>query len=123
MTRVPSSSSGLTQALRGREEILITATGRKDRRPITHPVWFVPERRTLWLLPVRGSRTRWLRHLRADPTIAVRAGRRRLTTTAEPVTDRATVRAVVAKFQRKYTRQEIERCYTTLDAAVRVPLP
>src|SRR5579875_3790930 len=112
MTRVPSSSSGLTQALRGREEILITATGRKDRRPITHPVWFVPERRTLWL-----------RHLRADPTIAVRAGRRRLTTTAEPVTDRATVRAVVAKFQRKYTRQEIERCYTTLDAAVRVPLP
>jgi hypothetical protein len=122
MARVPSSAPDITQALRDRDEISIAVTRRTDGRTITHPVWFVLERKTLWLLPVRGSRTRWFRHLQASPTITVRAGRRRLTTTAEQVADRATVQAVVARFRRKYTREEIERYYTTFDAAVKVPL-
>lgn len=123
MARTPSSAPDIAQALRDRTEISITVTRRTDGRAITHPVWFVLERKTLWLLPVRGSRTRWFRHLRANPTITVRAGRRRLTTTAAPVTDRAAVQTVVARFRRKYTREEIERYYTTFDAAVKVSLP
>lgn len=116
------AQTSLTDALRAREEISITVKGRRTGRPITLPVWFVLDRTTLWLLPVRGSRSRWFKNVVADPTITVRAGRRRQTFTARPVRDARTVKAVVRKFRAKYTPAEIARYYTGLDAAVRIPL-
>jgi hypothetical protein len=122
VARGSSSAPDIARALRDREEISISVTGRTGGRTITHTVWFVLDAKTLWLLPVRGSRTLWFQYLRTVPTITVRAGRRRLTAAAEPVTDPATVRAVVARFQRKYTREDIARYYTMLDVAVKVPI-
>lgn len=110
-------------ALEGRDEITITVTGRRSGRAISLPVWFAIQRNRLRLLPVWGSRTQWYRNLLVDPTITVRAGRRRVTVQATAIRDRKTVRSVVGQFRRKYTAGEIAAYYTRLDVAVEVPLP
>lgn len=123
MARGSSVVPDIVRALRDREEISISVARPADGRTVTHPVWFVLEQQTLWLIPVRGSRTRWFQHLRSNPTMTVRAGRRRFTATAELVTDPAAVQTVVTRFRRKYSREEIARYYTTFDAAVKVSIP
>jgi len=112
----------LQQALRRRKEISITVRGRRTGRRITLPVWFVLEDGTLWLLPVAGSRSQWFRNVLAHPTLGIRAGSRRRTVRGEPVTGRARVRPVVARFREKYGRTDVARYYARFDAAVRVPL-
>ena len=115
-------ASSFAQALEGRQEVSITVKGRRTGRSITLPVWFVREGPTLWLLPVQGSRTQWFRNLQADPTITVRAGRRRLTATARPFVDPKAAGPVVRKFRAKYTPGEVARYYAVFDAAVEVSL-
>lgn len=114
--------AGFAQALRGREEISITVIGRRSGRRITLPVWFVTARGTLWLLPVRGSRSQWFRNLVVNPTITVHAGRPRTTTMARLVRNRRTVQGVVAKFRRKYSPQEIREYYSRFEVAIAVPV-
>ena len=74
-----------TKALRDREEITITVKGRRSGRDIKLPVWFTLDGKTLWLLPVHGSRTQWFRNVLVDPTITVRAGRQALTAADAPL--------------------------------------
>src|SRR2546428_484095 len=71
-------------ALRDREEIKITVKGRRSGREVTLPVWFALEGKTLWLLPLHGSRTQWLRNVLADPTLTLRAGGRAVAPRAGP---------------------------------------
>ncbi len=110
------------QDLRKRKEILITVKGRRTERSFTFPVWFALQGETLWLLPVRGSRTAWYRNVLVDPAITVRTGRKRRTFLVRPVDHRQTVSAVVVAFRKKYTSRDIARYYTGLDVAVEVPL-
>jgi len=110
-------------ALRDRDEISITTIGRRTGRAITIPVWFVLERRRLWLLPTRGSRNHWFRNLRANPTLIVRAGRYRRTFTAGPLKSKAAARRVAGRFRVKYGREDVTAYYSRFDAAVEVPLP
>ncbi len=112
--------SDFLKALQGREEITISVTGRQSGRVITLPVWFVLDGKTLWLLPVRGSRSQWFRNVRAHPTITIRARRARRTFEARPTTSGRVVKAVVQKFRSKYTPAEIARYYAAFDAAVQV---
>lgn len=110
------------QDLRRRKEISITVKGRRTGRAMTFPVWFVLQGETLWLLPVRGSRTQWHRNVLVNPTLTVRTGRKRRTFVARSVDHRQTVKAVVESFRKKYSPREITRYYTGLDIAVEVPL-
>ena len=110
-------------ALRDRDEISITTVGRRTGRAITIPVWFVVERRRLWLLPTRGSRNHWFRNLRANPTLIVRAGRYRRTFTARLLKSRAAARRVAGRFRVKYGREDVTAYYSRFDGAVEVPLP
>lgn len=116
------AQTAFARALRGRDEITITVRGRRTGRTITLPVWFVLDRTTLWLLPVRGSRSQWFKNVVAEPTITVRAGRQRQALPARPVRDTRVVKAVVRKFEAKYTPAEVARYYDVFDAAVRVSL-
>ncbi len=111
------------QALRDRDEIRITTLGRRTGRAITIPVWFVVERRRLWLLPTRGSRNHWFRNLRANPTLVVRAGRYRRALTAGPLKSKVAARRVAGRFRVKYGREDVTAYYSRFDAAVEVPLP
>jgi len=110
------------QALRTRDEITITTTGRKTGRPRSVPVWFVLERQQMWLLPTDGSHNHWFRNLLADPTLIIRAGRYRRTLRARPLRSKTAVGRVAARFRAKYGREDVHSYYSRFDAAVRVPL-
>ncbi|MBI3997768.1 MAG: nitroreductase family deazaflavin-dependent oxidoreductase [Armatimonadetes bacterium] len=116
------AEAAFVKALRGRDEITISVIGRKSKRIITLPVWCVLEGHTLWLLPVRGSRSQWYRNLLANPAITIRAGRLRRSFTAHPVRPPRTVKTVVRKFRARYTPEEVARYYSIFDAAVKVPV-
>ncbi len=109
-------------ALRERSEITITTIGRRTGRARTIPVWFVLERRRLWLLPTRGSRNHWFRNLRANPTLVLRAGRYRRAFTVRPLKSKTAARQVASLFRLKYGREDVGAYYSRFDAAVQVPL-
>lgn len=103
------------------DQITIAVEGRGSGRAIINPVWFVLHEGSLWLLPVRGSRTEWYRNLLVSPRIKIQTGREELNALARPVDDPKTVKPVVEWFKEKYTSTEIARYYTGLDVAVEVP--
>jgi hypothetical protein len=57
-------NSMFRQALSTVEELTITVTGRRSRRKISLPVWFVQEGQPLQLLPVKGSDSDWYKNVR-----------------------------------------------------------
>ena len=109
-----------TDALRGTNTIDVTVTGRVSGRQISNPVLFVQEKGTIFLLPVRGSDTDWFKNVRAVPSLRLTADGASVTATAAPITDRARVREVAAKFRAKYGARPIAATFRKLDVAVEV---
>ena len=116
------ASGEFKNALRGTDEIEITATGRKSGREISHPLWFVEDADKLYLLPVRGSDSDWYKNARNTPTIRLVAAGREYSGQAEPITDPARVERVVEMFRARYGAGEVKRYYSKLDVALEVPL-
>jgi deazaflavin-dependent oxidoreductase (nitroreductase family) len=112
----------ITQALSTAEELELTTVGRKSGRFSTRPVWFVKDGQTLYLLPVKGSDTEWYKNVLKSKTVRLAADGATLTAQAIPVTDPATVTQVVERFRSKYGADQVQKYYTKLDVAVKVPL-
>ena len=112
----------LRKELERNDEIQITVSGRKSGRPITTIVWFVLDGTTLYLLPVKGSETQWLKNLLKRPSLTISAGGVQGEFSATATTDRNMVSRVVKKFQDKYGVSEVKKYYTNFDAAVVVNL-
>ena len=110
------------KALRDREEIKIAVKGRRSGREVTLPVWFTLEGKTLWLLPLHGSRTQWFRNVLVDPTLTVRAGRRVLTAMRRPRRARSAVQRVLERFRKTYSGKLVARYYDHSDVVVDVPI-
>jgi deazaflavin-dependent oxidoreductase (nitroreductase family) len=111
-----------TDALKDADEIELTVTGRKSGRKLPRPVWFVLDRRRLYLLPIRGSDTQWFKNIVANPTVRVEIDGAELEATAKPITDPPKVSDVIEKFRDKYGNSDVRRYYSKLDAAVEIPL-
>ena len=116
-------SGQFTEALRGSNEVSLAVTGRVTGRQISNPVWFVQEGDTVYLLPVRGTDTSWFKNVRAIPSVRLTADGASVTAPAEPVTDHRRIADVIQKFRTRYGREQLERSYSKLDAAVEVTLP
>lgn len=108
------------KALASTDEIEITVTGRKSRRSISTPIWFVHEDEKLYLLPVSGSDTNWYKNILAKANVQLSTKGKNLSTTATPVSDPSKVNEVVEKFRLKYGPNEIKKYYSKLDVAVEV---
>lgn len=108
------------KSLQEHDQITIAVEGRRSGRTLINPVWFVLHEGSLWLLPVRGSRTEWYRNLLASPRIKIKTGREEFNALARTVDAPKTVKSVVEWFKEKYTSGEIARYYTGLDVAVEV---
>src|SRR5262245_5799463 len=80
---VPMPDDAFIRALKKANEIEITVTGRNTGKQLTLPVWFVHEKDTLWLLPVKGSKTQWYQNLLKNPTITIKVGKEERTVKAE----------------------------------------
>jgi deazaflavin-dependent oxidoreductase (nitroreductase family) len=115
---MPARSDTLTDRLYRYREIEITVIGRKSRRAISIPVWFVLDDDHLYLLPVQGSDTQWYKNVLNNPSIRIEAGGAETEFTAVPITDRAQVSSIVERFRAKYGADDVAKYYSKLDVAV-----
>jgi deazaflavin-dependent oxidoreductase (nitroreductase family) len=115
-------ANAVWDALDGVREVEITVTGRRTGRQITHPVWFVLDEDSVFLVPVSGSDSQWYKNVRETPMIEVRSNGTALSSSATPITERGRVDHVVELFKAKYGADKVESFYPKHDVAVQVPL-
>jgi deazaflavin-dependent oxidoreductase (nitroreductase family) len=118
MSNKPARNDALKNRLSRSREINITVTGRKSRRAISIPVWFVLDDDKLYLLPVQGSDTQWYKNVLKNPSIRIDARGAEAEFNAVPITDAKEVASVVAKFRAKYGASDVKKYYSKLDVAV-----
>jgi hypothetical protein len=109
-------------ALRDRNEVDLTVTGRKTGHESSRPIWFVEDGDRLLLLPMSGSKNNWYRNAVKTPKIQLAAEGAELRATAKPVEDPAGVAHVLEKFGEKYGADRVAEYYPKQDAALEVPL-
>ncbi len=68
-------SSHIQKALDSSVELQITVTGRKSGRDFSTPVWFVREGKTVFLMPVRGSKNQWYKNVLKSKRIGISSGK------------------------------------------------
>lgn len=105
------------------EELQITVTGRKTGREHSTPVWFVREERTIYLLPVKGSRNEWYKNILKSKQMRISSGELSLRLTPKPITEPKSVAAVIDRFRRKHGEGDVKRYYSVFDVAVELTLP
>jgi len=115
---MPSLSDALRERLSSYSEIHISVTGRKSRRIVSIPVWFVLDGDNLYLLPVQGSDTQWYKNVLNDPLVSVEVRGAEGELKVVPITKASEVASVVAKFRTKYGANDVKKYYSKLDVAV-----
>jgi deazaflavin-dependent oxidoreductase (nitroreductase family) len=111
----------LEEALQHSTEVRLTTTGRTSGREISHPVWFVRQGESLYLLPVRGSDSDWYKNVLKTPTVRLAAGRAEYRARATPVVDPVKVSEVVDDFRAKYGPADVQAYFPKPDVAVEIP--
>ena len=117
------SDPDLARALDSSEELRIAVTGRKTGQERSTPVWFVREGKTIFLLPVRGSKSQWYRNALKSKRIKISSGKFSLELSTRPITESKRVAAVVDKFRKKHGAGDVKKYYSRFDAAVELSLP
>jgi hypothetical protein len=115
--------SDIQKALDSSVELQITVTGRKSGREFSTPVWFVREGKTLFLMPVSGSKNQWYRNVLKSKRIGISSGNVSLELPAKPINDSKRVASVADKFRKKHGVADVKKYYTGFDAAVELSLP
>lgn len=105
-----------------KRELELSVTGRKSKKELPRPVWFVAREDSILLLPVAGSSTQWYKNLRTNPTLKLKAGSSAFVGEANLLTDKADVQEVVKMFTAKYGDKDMKQYYTILDVAVQLKL-
>jgi deazaflavin-dependent oxidoreductase (nitroreductase family) len=117
------ATSTFRQTLSTVDQLTLTVTGRRSRRKISLPVWFVQKGETLHLVPVKGSDSEWYKNVLLTPTIRLAAKRATITAAAKPVTEATKVRTIVDQFRAKYGAADVKQYFVKLDVGVEVRLP
>jgi hypothetical protein len=116
------SKADLQQRLNSASEVTLSVKGRKSRRDIARPVWFVHEGNTLYLLPVQGSDTNWYKNLLVDPTLKISVNGLETSARGKLITDRNRVEDIMRKFRSKYGEGQVKKYYSKFDVAAEVSL-
>jgi hypothetical protein len=113
---MPAPKDTLKDRLSRVREIIINVTGRKGA--VSIPIWFVFDDDRLYLLPVKGSDTRWYKNVLKNPTIRIEARDAEAEFKAVPISDPKEASSVVEKFRAKYGAGDVKKYYSKLDVAV-----
>ena len=116
-------NSEIQKALDSSVELQITVTGRRSGREHSTPVWFVRERKTVFLMPVRGSKNQWYKNVLKSKRIKISSGKVSLELSANPISDSKRVASVADKFRKKHGAADVKKYYSGFDAAVELSLP
>ena len=117
------NSSEIQKTLDSSVEVQITVTGRKSGREFSTPVWFVREGKTIFLMPVRGSKNQWYKNVLKSRRIKISSGKLSLELSAKPINDSQRVASVADKFRKKHGLADVKKYYAGFDAAVELRLP
>jgi len=117
------NSSEIQKTLDSSVEVQITVTGRKSGREFSTPVWFVREGKTIFLMPVRGSKNQWYKNVLKSRRIKISSGKLSLELSAKPINDSQRVASVADKFRKKHGVADVKKYYAGFDAAVELRLP
>jgi hypothetical protein len=115
-------SSETQKALDSSVELQITVTGRKSGREFSYPVWFVREGKTIFLMPVRGSRNQWYKNVLKSKRIKISSGKLSVELAVKPISDTKRVASIADKFRKKHGVADVKRYYAGFDAAVELNL-
>ena len=116
-------SSEIQKTLDSSVELQITVTGRRSGREHSTPVWFVREGKSVFLMPVRGSKNQWYKNVLKSKRIKISSGKVSLELSANPISDSRRVASVADKFRKKHGAADVKKYYTGFDAAVELSLP
>jgi deazaflavin-dependent oxidoreductase (nitroreductase family) len=116
-------SSEVQKTLDSSTELQITVTGRRSGREFSTPVWFVREGKTIFLLPVGGSKNQWYKNVLKSRRIKISLGKVSLELSAKPIKESKRVASVADKFRKKHGAADVKRYYTGFDAAIELNLP
>jgi len=116
-------NSETQKALDSSVELEITVTGRRSGRERSTPVWFVREGKTIFLMPVRGSKNQWYKNVLKSKRIKISSGKVSLELSAKPINDLKRVGSVADKFRKKHGIADVKKYYTGFDAALELTLP
>ena len=94
-------SSQVQKVLVVSQELTITVNGRRSGRERSTPVWFVREEKTVFLLPVIGSRSQWYKNVEKSKRIRISSGKVSLELAAKLVEDATRVGSIADKFRKK----------------------
>src|SRR5205809_7882139 len=95
-------SSDIQKALDSSVELKITGIGRKSGREFSTPLWFVREGKTVFLMPVRGSKNQWYKNVLKSKRIGISSGKVSVELSAKPINDAKRIAAVAEKFRQKH---------------------
>ncbi len=111
------------RALDSSPELQITVKGRKSGREFSAPVWFVREGKTIFLMPVTGSKSQWFKNVQKSNRMKISSGKLALEISAKPITESKKVASVADKFRKKHGDSDVKKYYFGFDAAVELTLP
>ena len=117
------NSSEIQKTLDSSVELQITVTGRRSGREHSTPVWFVREGKSVFLMPVRGSKNQWYKNVLKSKRIKISSGKVSLELSANPISDSRRVASVADKFRKKHGAADVKKYYSGFDAAVELSLP
>ena len=117
------NSSEIQKTLDSSVELQITVIGRKSGREFSTPVWFVREGKTVFLMPVRGSKNQWYKNVLKSRRIKISSGKVSVELAANTISDSKRVASVADKFRKKREATDVKKYYTGFDAAVELNLP
>jgi hypothetical protein len=120
MRESPGRESFLKE-LKQSYEVNITVIGRKTKKKISTPVWFVLDgEEKVILVPMKGSDNNWFKDLVKDPQIELGLNGIAIPSKATLVRDSSQVKKAIDKLRAKYKSMWSESYYTKRDVCVEV---
>ena len=116
------SGSDFGRVFDSSEELQITVKGRKTGREYSTPVWFVREGKTIFLLPVKGSKSQWYKNVLSSKKIKISSGKLAYDLTPRILTDSNKVGSVTDKFRKKHGAADVKKYYAIYDAALELTI-
>jgi uncharacterized protein DUF2255 len=112
---------GFEEALEREQEVTITFV-KKNGKKRTIPIWFAVNGRTIELLPMYGSKTKWYEDVSAAGSVQLKVGGEAMTATPRATRDPKVIDGIKMRFGAKYGEADVRKYYPNQDVALEVQL-
>jgi len=114
-------AKGFEKALEGQEEVRITFV-KKDGKKRTIPIWFTVKGRTVELLPMYGSKTKWYGDVSSAGSLQLNVQEEAMTASPRVTRDPRVINEIKERFGAKYGEDDVKKYYPNQDIALEVQL-